>query len=67
MSASGYHCDECHRDTKHGEHEPWCSRGDPGERPSAALLWEHIEAQNQKINRLALALGLPEDWDDDSG
>lgn len=64
-SASGYHCGECHADTKHGEHAPWCSLGDPGERPQAALIWEKLEAIEQKIDRLAVAMGLPPDWDDD--
>jgi len=64
-SASGYHCEVCNADTKYGEHAPWCPRGDPGERPTAALIWEKLEALEQKLDRLALAVGLPPDWDDD--
>jgi hypothetical protein len=64
-------CEECSHDSRSDglDHEPWCSRGDPGQRPSAALIWERIEeleqALNQRLDRLAVALGLPADWDAD--
>lgn len=57
------YCDECRLETSEG-HAPWCSVGDPGGRPAAALLWERLEEINDRIDRLALALGLPPDWDE---
>lgn len=64
MSAEDY-CPECHQDYQHGEHSPWCSRGDPGQRPAPELIWQRLDELDEKINRLARAIGLPEDWDDD--
>jgi hypothetical protein len=47
------------------DHAPWCSRGDPGERSPNAIIWERLEEMNEKIDRLAAHIGLPEDWDDE--
>ena len=60
-------CDQCNADITSGgvdRHEPWCSFSDPGQRPSAALIWERVEEVDQRVDRLAKAMGLPGDWDE---
>jgi len=58
------YCELC-RMPDHMDHEPWCTRGDAGERSPFAIIWGYLDELDEKIDRLAKQLGLPEDWDDE--